>query len=128
MCYENRSERLPRDSDRDKKRKRKLPESRNPCFRASDAPHVESGNMCATSIRAFEVHIRLDTLDILSMSACSAKASFTALLSYGSHRSERFPEPKQANTVIFIAPQPLSFAKIPIFSKHLTSLLTHHQA
>jgi len=29
---------------------------------------------------------------------------------------------------IFIAPQPLSFAKIPIFSKHLASLLTHHQA
>jgi hypothetical protein len=37
--------------------------------------------MCATSIRAFEVHIRSDTFDILRMSACSAKASLTALLS-----------------------------------------------
>jgi hypothetical protein len=37
--------------------------------------------MCATSIRAFEVHIRSDILDILRMSACSAKASFNAILS-----------------------------------------------
>src|SRR5262245_3264345 len=63
-------------------RKRKLPESRYPRFRASDATHIESGNMCATSIRALEVHFRSDILDILlRMSACSAKASFTAILS-----------------------------------------------
>jgi hypothetical protein len=81
ISYENRSNRLPRGSNRDKKRKRKLPESRYPRFRASDATHIESGNLCATSIRAFEVHIRSDILDILRMSACSVKASFTAILS-----------------------------------------------
>jgi hypothetical protein len=81
ISYENRSDRLPRGSNRDKKRKRKLPESRYPRFRASDATHIESGNLCATSIRAFEVHIRSDILDILRMSACSAKASFNAILS-----------------------------------------------
>jgi len=82
ICYENRSDRLPRGSNRDKKRKRQLPESRYPRFRASDATHIESGNLCATSIRAFEVHIRSDILDILlRMSACSAKASFTDILS-----------------------------------------------
>lgn len=82
ICYENRSERLPRGSNRDKKRKRQLPESRYPRFRASDATHIESGNLCATSIRAFEVHIRSDILDILlMMSACSAKVSFTDILS-----------------------------------------------
>jgi hypothetical protein len=69
ICYENRSERLPSGSNRDKKRKRKLPESRYPRFRASDVTHIESGNPCAASIRAFEVHIRSDTLDILRMSA-----------------------------------------------------------
>jgi hypothetical protein len=47
-----------------------------------DATLIESGNLCATSIRAFEVHIRSDILDILlRMSACSAKASFAATLS-----------------------------------------------
>jgi hypothetical protein len=81
ICYENRSERLPRGSNRDKKRKRKLPESRYPRFRVSDATHIESGNLCATSIRAFEVHICSDILDILRMSACSEKASFNAILS-----------------------------------------------
>jgi hypothetical protein len=64
--------------NRDKKRKRKLPESRYPRFRASDATHIESGNLCATSNCAFEVRIRLDILDILRMSARSAKASFDA--------------------------------------------------
>jgi hypothetical protein len=69
ICYENRSERQPRGSNRDKKRKRKLPESRYPRFRASDATHIESGKQCAAPIRAFEVHIRSDTLEILRMSA-----------------------------------------------------------
>jgi len=82
ICYENRSERPPRGSNRDKKRKRKPPESHYPRFRASDATHIESGNLCATSIRAFEVYFRSDILDILlRMGACSAKASFTAILS-----------------------------------------------
>ena len=82
ICYENRSERLPRGSNRDKKRKRQLPEPRYPRFRASDATHIESGNLCATSIRAFEVYIRSDILDILlRMSACSAKVSFTYIIS-----------------------------------------------
>jgi hypothetical protein len=72
ICYENRSERLPSGPDRDKKRKRKLPESRYPRFRALDATHIESGNLCAASIRAFEIHIRSDTLDILRMSAVEA--------------------------------------------------------
>jgi len=62
ICYENRSERLPHGSNRDKKRKRKLPESRYPRFRASDATHIESGNLCAASARAFEVYIRWDTI------------------------------------------------------------------
>src|SRR5262245_13636767 len=65
----------------DKMRNRKLPESLYPRFRASDETHIESGNLCATSIRAFEVYTRSDILDILRMSACSAKASFTAILS-----------------------------------------------
>jgi hypothetical protein len=81
ISYENHSDRLPRGSNRDKKRKRKLPESRYPRFKASDATHIEPGNLRATSIRAFEVHIRSDILDILRMSASSAKASFTAILS-----------------------------------------------
>jgi len=82
IFHEDRSERLPCGSDRDKKRKRNLPEFRYPRFRASDVTHIESGNLCATSIRAFEVYFRSDILDILlRMSACSAKASFTAILS-----------------------------------------------
>ena len=67
ICYENRSERLPRGSNRDKKRKRKPPESRYPRFRASDATHIKLGNLCAAAIRAFEVYFRSDTLDILSV-------------------------------------------------------------
>jgi hypothetical protein len=82
ICYENRSGRLPRGSNRDKKRKRK----HYPRFRASDATHIESGNLCATSIRAFEVHIRSDILDILRMSACSTIASSTAILSAEKHK------------------------------------------
>jgi hypothetical protein len=81
ISYENPSDRLPRGPNRDKKRKRKLPESRYPRLRASDATYIESGNLCATSIRAFEVHIRSDILDILRMSACSAKVSLTDILS-----------------------------------------------
>jgi hypothetical protein len=81
ISYENRSDRLPRGSNRDKKRKRKLPESSYPRPRASDVTHIESGNLCAISIRAFGVHVRSVILDILRMSACSAKASFTAALS-----------------------------------------------
>jgi len=81
IFHEDRSERLPCGSDRDKKRKRNLPEFRYPRFRASDVTHIESGNLCATSIRAFEVHFRSDILDILRMSACSTIASFTAILS-----------------------------------------------
>jgi len=86
ICYENRSERLPRGSNRDKKRKRKPPESHYTRFRATDATHIESGNLCATSIRAFEVHIRSDILDILRMSACATIASSTAILSAEKHK------------------------------------------
>ena len=46
ISCENRSERLPRGSNRDKKRKRRLPESHYPRFRASDVTHIESQPVC----------------------------------------------------------------------------------
>ena len=81
ICYENRSERLSHGPNREKKRKRKLPESRYPRFSAADATHIESGNLCAASIHAFQVDIRSDALDILRMSVRSARVTFTAILS-----------------------------------------------
>jgi len=56
---------MPRRSNRYIKRKRKLPASHYPRFRASDATNIESGNLCATSICAYEFHIRSDIDDNL---------------------------------------------------------------